>query len=371
MAGTFCTQCYVGIVTAGDASGANSQEPNALGRWEGDGERAALVQRLASRGKLLSQEWPGAQPRRVLGVVRVTPPMSGPSAAGQPRRACKASDVFQSTLVAGCLDGTKQEAAKALLTMLSMRGIGILPSNVWLFDDRADNIHPFQGSGMNARQISCASRLDSRKPPNRCGERIRRTKALESTRDHRMGTGVCGATNQEIQEQPGVKLCGREDELVVCLTSLAHHAPRARGPRSVMGPTVATEICEGSKLPSLEATEDIGSRACETHSSLGATAMESELKVIADRREKLGDTLSTQEVLAQQVASHKNAEPVAQVQERKVRASVRELVKNGRLRQSASCRRALPPLTRRAVMVELYARKAVDRRRELSHGRGA
>ncbi|CAJ1414986.1 unnamed protein product [Effrenium voratum] len=166
------------------------------------------------------------------------------------------------------------------------------------------------------------------------------------------------------------------------LTSLAHHAPRARGPRSVMGPTVATEICEGSKLPSLEATEDIGSRACETHSSLGATAMESELKVIADRREKLGDTLSTQEVLAQQVASHKNAEPVAQVQERKVRASVRELVKNGRLRQSAppgllpsspkaSCRRALPPLTRRAVMVELYARKAVDRRRELSHGRGA
>ncbi|CAJ1397487.1 unnamed protein product [Effrenium voratum] len=161
MAGTFCTQCYVGIVTAGDASGANSQE------------RAALVQRLASRGKLLSQEW------------------SGPSAAGQPRRACKASDVFQSTLVAGCLDGTKQEAAKALLTMLSMRGIGILPSNVWLFDDRADNIHPFQGSGMNARQISCASR------------------------DHRMGTGVCGATNQEIQEQPGVKLCGREDELVV------------------------------------------------------------------------------------------------------------------------------------------------------------
>mmetsp|Transcript_82979 Transcript_82979/g.199110 ORF Transcript_82979/g.199110 Transcript_82979/m.199110 type:complete len:166 (+) Transcript_82979:94-591(+) len=127
----------------------------------------------------------------------------------------------------------------------------------------------------------------------------------------------------------------------------------------------------GSKLPSLEATEDIGSRACETHSSLGATAMESELKVIADRREKLGDTLSTQEVLAQQVASHKNAEPVAQVQERKVRASVRELVKNGRLRQSASCRRALPPLTRRAVMVELYARKAVDRRRELSHGRGA
>ena len=41
---------------------------------------------------------------------------------------------------------------------LSKRGIGILPSNVWLFDDRADNIHPFQGSGMNARQISCASR---------------------------------------------------------------------------------------------------------------------------------------------------------------------------------------------------------------------
>ncbi|CAL1138634.1 unnamed protein product [Cladocopium goreaui] len=66
-------------------------------------------------------------------------------------------------------------------------------------------------------------------------------------------------------------------------------------------PSLAT-MRPGSKLPSLEATEaeDSDGRAWSEH-SLGATAMESELQQIAAQREKLGDTLSTQEVLAQQV----------------------------------------------------------------------
>jgi len=159
--GTFCTSCYIGIVTAGDVSGAGSQE------------RATLVQHLqGSGGKLPVTNW------------------SGPSRGGEARRACTPQDA-QSTLVTGCMDGTKQEAAKGIVTWLARRGVGILPSNVWLFDDRSMNIVPFRGTGMNAKMISCA------------------------TRDPKMQTGVCGATTQEILQEPGVIVCDDQSTVVV------------------------------------------------------------------------------------------------------------------------------------------------------------
>ena len=46
---------------------------------------------------------------------------------------------------------------------LARRGVGILPSNVWLFDDRSMNIVPFRGTGMNAKMISCATRQERAK----------------------------------------------------------------------------------------------------------------------------------------------------------------------------------------------------------------
>ncbi|CAE7616518.1 Esyt3 [Symbiodinium natans] len=158
--GTFCTNCFVGIVTAGDVSGANSQE------------RAILVQHLqSSGGKLPVTEW------------------SGPSKSGEARRACTPQDA-QSTLVTGCLDGTKQEAAKGIVAWLASRA-SIPLSNVWLFDDRSMNIKPFRGTGMNAKQISCA------------------------TRNPQMQIGVCGATTQEILPAPGVSICADEEDQVV------------------------------------------------------------------------------------------------------------------------------------------------------------
>lgn len=113
-------------------------------------------------------------------------------------------------------------------------------------------------------------------------------------------------------------------------------------------PSLAT-MRPGSKLPSLEATEaeDSDGRAWSEH-SLGATAMESELQQIAAQREKLGDTLSTQEVLAQQVNGDQGgavpevqAAPVSVVRA-KVRR-VKDLLRR-RNRSEVSYDRALPQL---------------------------
>ena len=133
-------------------------------------------------------------------------------------------------------------------------------------------------------------------------------------------------------------------------------------------PSLAT-MRPGSKLPSLEATEDSDGRAWSEH-SLGATAMESELQMIAAKREKLGDTLSTQEVLAQQVNSDLGG-PVTEVQAAPVLAvrtkvrRVRDLMR-GRHRSEVNYDRALPHLggptelkLRRDRAVA--ARKAADR----------
>eukprot|EP00913_Durusdinium_trenchii_P011734 g11020.t1 len=76
-------------------------------------------------------------------------------------------------LVTGCADGSKQEAAKGMISWLSTKGINIQLSHVWHFDDRATNVKPFAGTGMNAREVSCA------------------------TRDKSIGIGVCGAATQE------------------------------------------------------------------------------------------------------------------------------------------------------------------------------
>merc|ERR1719453_2728443 len=128
--GTFCSECYVGIVSAGDAGA------------QGSAERSELVKRLGSSGgNLPSTEW------------------SGPSKIKEARRNCTVNDASSSTLVLGCNDGTKQHAVKGIVAWLSRyRKVDILPKNVWMFDDRENNIAPFRGTGFNARQISCETR---------------------------------------------------------------------------------------------------------------------------------------------------------------------------------------------------------------------
>lgn len=154
---TFCSlrACYVGIVSTGDASGADSAE------------RSELVKHLQrSQGKLPSSTW------------------SGPSRFGEARRACTFADA-SSTLVCGCLDGTKQEAVKGIVAWLqSTQNATIPPENVWMFDDRAMNVDPFRSTCFNARQVSCYAR---------------------DTGDRSLG--LCGARRDEIVPEAGVLAC--------------------------------------------------------------------------------------------------------------------------------------------------------------------
>lgn len=153
---TFCVQrnCYVGLVTAGDASGPNS------------GERKTILENFkACKANLVSTEW------------------CGPFVNQGHQANCQGVQV-SSTLVVGCQDTTKQFAVARIVEWLkATEHATIAPENVWHFDDRADNTNGFKGSGFNARQISCAAR-----DPNGV-------------------IGLCGATHEEMQPEKGVILC--------------------------------------------------------------------------------------------------------------------------------------------------------------------
>merc|ERR1712241_416402 len=83
---------------------------------------------------------------------------SGPSALGENRTSCSGVEV-ESTLVAGCTDATKQFAVDSVLAWLEKTEHVTIPhSSVWHFDDKPENIEPFNGTGYNARVVSCASR---------------------------------------------------------------------------------------------------------------------------------------------------------------------------------------------------------------------
>lgn len=161
--GTFCQSkgCFLGIVSAGSASGPKSKE------------RDTLVQRLsANGGKVASTEW------------------SGPSGEGGAPASCEGAQIT-SSLVLGCVDGTKQFAVTSIVGWLESRQhVSIAPADVHMFDDRENNISPFKGTGYNALQISCTSRA---------GE-----------------IGLCGAVPGEIVDsKKGVHLCGADEASVV------------------------------------------------------------------------------------------------------------------------------------------------------------
>jgi len=112
-----CAPCYLGTISAGDASGPGSRE------------RAVLHEKLSAvPGKLPSAHWSSRKP--------VTSP-----------------------LVVGCPDTTKQEVVPRILAWYrDNHGIEVADADVHFFDDRADNVRPFRGLPYNARQISCATR---------------------------------------------------------------------------------------------------------------------------------------------------------------------------------------------------------------------
>jgi len=117
VAGTFCSACHLGTISAGDASG------------DGSAERAVLHDSLAVADSDLPSEWskPGCS---------VTSP-----------------------LVTSCDDGQKQNAVPGIIDWYRQNeGAQIADSDVHFFDDRSENIEPFRATGYNARQISCATR---------------------------------------------------------------------------------------------------------------------------------------------------------------------------------------------------------------------
>jgi len=151
IAQTFCSQCYIGTISAGSASGA------------GSAERGVLHDKLAVPGHLPTTSWSACSP--------VTSP-----------------------LVTGCPDGTKQNAVGGIVSWYQQNvGASIANGDVHFYDDRADNVKPFASTGYNARQISCSSR------DSKYGNAI----------------GLCGAEVSEIVPDAGVQVCGGDDALVV------------------------------------------------------------------------------------------------------------------------------------------------------------
>lgn len=153
---TFCHACYLGIVSAGIASGVDSPERNMI---------HALLQQGGQFDVNPNEAWNdyGCAPN-----VPITRP-----------------------LVTECPDETKQLSIPGIVKFYADKfGNTIADEKVYFFDDRHINIDPFDAyqstHKYNAKQISCATRDSSAKG----------------------ATGNCGATLAELKEpQTGVSKC--------------------------------------------------------------------------------------------------------------------------------------------------------------------
>ena len=175
LASTVCGQsCYVGVITAGDVSGAGSAEARFF--W-------SLLHALP------------------LGLDGGGGGATASSMADTPWTDAAAAFAAATPLVTHAPDGQKQRWVPSILRYYREHGprVSIDDEHVHFFDDRRSNVLGFAGTRWNARQVSCASRDSS--------------------------TGYCGATPDEIAPLRGVRLCGE----VAC---------RGAGQRPVECPTV-------------------------------------------------------------------------------------------------------------------------------------
>lgn len=147
---TFCGGCYHGIVSAGAASG------------QGSKERDVLLQKL--------------DPSRTLSGTWSTP-----------------SNVA-SSMVVYSPDGFKQNSVRQVVKWFrEAHQITIENRNVYFFDDRADNVQRFAGTGFNAIQTSCA-----RRDPMMSG-----------------AVGLCGSALAEVVRKSGVHICASTSDVMV------------------------------------------------------------------------------------------------------------------------------------------------------------
>lgn len=149
-----CSECYLGIVSAGDVSGPGSSERSII---------TGILNSTSSRP--LTPVWDN----------NCSSPVAGP-------------------LVLTCPDGRKQLAVREILNWYSNRSVTIPDSSVYMFDDRESNIKPFSGTRFNARQVSCGSRdtspFDNSTEPSEHG-----------------AVGFCGGSVHEVVANQGVQLC--------------------------------------------------------------------------------------------------------------------------------------------------------------------
>jgi len=121
---TFCNDCYLGITSAGKGSGVGSPWNNYV---LDDVMRGAVQDQFIQRNPASYKTW------------------------------SQGTDVH-SPYVLGQGNRIKQNAVELIREWYGSQGVQIQSGEVYFFDDRTENIPPFQEKGLNSREISCASR---------------------------------------------------------------------------------------------------------------------------------------------------------------------------------------------------------------------
>jgi hypothetical protein len=145
---TFCSKCYLGLCSTGDAGG------------EGSDERRYLLEKVLSP---IIDKVPGSSRWSYWGDV------SSPLALGVPNT-------------------QKQLAVEDIRRWYKSQNVCVARGEVYFFGDRTENIAPFAAMGFNSREVSCGSR----DPHLYQGSGM---------------VGLCGAAPEEIVEEKGNFLC--------------------------------------------------------------------------------------------------------------------------------------------------------------------
>eukprot|EP00931_Biecheleriopsis_adriatica_P063117 TRINITY_DN38184_c0_g1_i1.p1 TRINITY_DN38184_c0_g1~~TRINITY_DN38184_c0_g1_i1.p1 ORF type:complete len:299 (-),score=58.17 TRINITY_DN38184_c0_g1_i1:168-1064(-) len=145
---TFCNRCFIGLATAGGASL--------------DGEKAVLLDVIKKAvwlraAKILPKTW-------------LTP-----------ENDAQDQDEAPPPLMSWCPDKKKHLCTQRIVDWYAERDITFDKSDVYFFDDKAENVLAFEGSGFNAKQVSCASRDGDK--------------------------GYCGGQPDEVKMMKGVHAC--------------------------------------------------------------------------------------------------------------------------------------------------------------------
>lgn len=147
---TFCLHCYLGVISHGDADGAKSQMRGRL---------LVMLNNNKEQSLRVADEW------------------SIPTSSG----------TVTAPLALKVADSHKHRTAHGIRTWYAKKGISFTAAQTYFFDDNADNVKEFQGSGYNARQVSCGSRDNTK------GDKV----------------GWCGGVVSECVAGKGVHLCGK------------------------------------------------------------------------------------------------------------------------------------------------------------------